>query len=132
MTKSTRFSNRYRRGLTLIEVVAGLALMATILVALLLLKTQFTHQLAASNERLRAVAAADSLLQDWWAAPATFPINKSGTIEIDRSLKWETHLVPNEAVSQLRARVVKLDILSEARVIASVQLMLPLEHRHAQ
>ena len=51
MTKSMRSCRTSRQGLTLIEVVAGLALMATILVAMLTLKTRFTQHLASSDRR---------------------------------------------------------------------------------
>jgi Tfp pilus assembly protein PilV len=121
-----------RQGLTLIEVVAGLALMATILVAMLVMKTRFTHQLAFSNQHLRAVAAADSLLEQWWADPAKFPINRSGAIPQYPGFDWQTNLVENDVVARLDSRVVRLDIVADAKVVTSVEVMLPQPHRHAK
>ena len=130
MTFSRKFPAR--TGLTLVEVVAGLALMATVLVAMLLLKTQFIHQLATSNSRLRSAAAADSLLDQWWANPTAFPINRSGTVSDFPGLEWQTHVVPTEVVEHLHARVIRLDIMSEAKIITSVELLLPKERRHSK
>jgi prepilin-type N-terminal cleavage/methylation domain-containing protein len=120
-----------RKGLTLIEVIAGLALMATLLVTMLLLKARFTHQLSDSDRKLRAVAAADALLEQWWANPEKFPINRAGSVTDSPGLNWQTHLVANDVVSKLDCRVVRLDILSGDSVVTSVELMLPPERQRA-
>ena len=130
MKTSTTSSNSHlvRRGLTLVEVVAGLALMATLLVAMLSLKTRFTHQLGKSNLQLRGVAAADSLLTAWWADTSSFPINQSGAVASYPGFNWRTNLVANKAVAHLDSKVVRLDITDNATVVTSVDVMLPLEN----
>ena len=82
-------------GLTLIEVVAALALMATLLVAVLTIRSGLTRRRASADRRLRAVAAADGLLTTWWADPTTFPVDRSGPVPADPALGWSTRVLPN-------------------------------------
>src|SRR3954469_13058968 len=96
-TSSRARKRASRRGLTLVEVVAGLALLATLLVAVLGTKARVTRQWAHANRRLEAIAAADKLLAAWWATPATFPRKSSGNVAGDAGLSWRTTPVGNEA-----------------------------------
>src|SRR5688500_12150631 len=92
-----------RAGLTLIEVVAGLALLSTRRVAHLTTRPTLTRQWATAQQRLRAVEAADALLTVWWQEPKTFPWRASGTVPDEPGLSWRTQLVPNEPVNRLAA-----------------------------
>ena len=51
--------------MTLVEVVAGLALLGSVLVALLLARAAYLRQWARADRQLQAVAAADELLTVW-------------------------------------------------------------------
>ena len=113
-----------RRGLTLIEVVAALALMATLLVAVLTIKAGLTRRRAVADRQLRAVAAADALLTAWWADPATFPVGRSGPVPAEPSLAWSTRPLPNAAAARLGGRVIRLDI-RDPGVVLSVDVLLP-------
>jgi len=113
-----------RRGLTLIEVVAALALMATLLVAVLTIKAGLARRRAAADRQLRAVAAADGLLTAWWADPPSFPVGRSGPVPTDPALAWSTRVLPNPPAARLGGRVVRLDIRDPA-VVLSVDVLLP-------
>jgi hypothetical protein len=134
-TSSRRRAQPHRRltrrsGLTLVEVVAGLALLATLLVAVLGTKARVTRQWAHANRKLEAVAAADRLLAAWWATPATFPRKNSGSVPGDAGLNWRTTPVGNDAVRPLGASVVRLEIVDERQpaaagaVLATVEVVL--------
>src|SRR5688500_5138483 len=111
---SGRCRARRRRAATLVEVVAGLALMATLLVALLLVHGRSTRQAAAAERRLQAVAAADALLAEWWPSPATFPRSSSGWVDRGGTdFSWRTRLVANGEAERLGAAVVRLEVLDE-------------------
>jgi type II secretory pathway pseudopilin PulG len=119
-----------RTGLTLVEVVAGLALLSTLLVAVLTTKARVTRQSAHAQRRLEAVAAADRLLAGWWRDVRAFPRDSSGEVAGNAGLAWRTRPVRNDAVNALTASVVRLEV-TEARderrrgtVLASVELVL--------
>src|SRR5687768_12235907 len=99
------------RGMTLIEVVAGLALMATLLVALLQAKVGHARQTNVAERKLAAVAIADRLLSEWWRAPEKFPIETTGRVRSDPRFAWRTALVPNPTTERLDMDVVRLEII---------------------
>ena len=121
-------SRRRRRGLTLVEVVAGLALLAALLVAVLTAKARATRQLASANRRLEAVAAADRLLVGWWQDPAHFPRHASGRVPGENGFAWRTSPVRNDTVNALAASVIRLEVLDERAkprsVLAFVEVVL--------
>jgi prepilin-type N-terminal cleavage/methylation domain-containing protein len=119
-----------RRGLTLVEVVAGLALLSTLLVAVLTTKARVTRQWSHAQRKLQAVAAADELLTQWWQRKEEFPRRSSGEVAGDAQLRWRTTPVRNEPLNDLRTSVIRLEILegrasrSSDDVLASVEVVL--------
>ena len=119
--------------MTLVEVVGGLGLLATLLVALLLAKARYTHQAAAADRRLQAVAAADALLAGWHQEPRSLVRAGSGVVVGGGEFSWRTEGVVNGSVAELGAAVVRLEILDERseaaadRVITSVEFVVDRE-----
>jgi hypothetical protein len=110
--------------MTLVEVIGGLALLATLLVALLLARGRFTHQAALADRRLAAIGAADALLTSWHQDPASLMRGGSGTIAGNDDLFWRTHIVDSPAVNQLDAQVVRLEILdNRQQILTSVEFV---------
>jgi prepilin-type N-terminal cleavage/methylation domain-containing protein len=99
-----------RRGMTLIEVVAGLALLATVLTLVFAARGHVARQQVRADRRLAAVAAADGLLADWWQRPAEFPRAGSGPVPGHPNLAWHTEVVRNAAVEALGTEVVRLAV----------------------
>ena len=117
--------------MTLVEVVASLALLASLLVGLLLAKARYTRQSALADRRLEAVRAADRLLSEWWADPARFPRRGAGRVDVVSNLAWQTSLVANPTLGELGAQVVRLQIiddrpggLTQGGVLATVEIVL--------
>lgn len=135
-TRPTRCSRCWRpAGLTLIEVIAAVVILGTILVGIVMAKSQHTRQAAATGRQNAAVRAADELIAGWWST-GNVPVGQSGPVESDASLTWRTSEVPNEAVARLGARVVRVEIRSASpagtpapdgadAAILAVELVLP-------
>lgn len=105
--------------------VAGLALLSTLLVAVLTTKARVTRQWADAQRRLDAAAAADRLLATWWQDVERFPRNSSGRVAGDGRMVWRTRQVRNDAVESLGASVVRLEVSDESRgVLAAVEVVL--------
>src|SRR3982751_5795038 len=102
-----------RRGMTLVEVVASLALLASLLVGLLLAKARYTRQSALADRRLEAVRAADRLVTEGWGGPTRFPRRGAGRIDGPNDLSWQTDLVANPALGELGAQVVRLEVIDD-------------------
>src|SRR4051794_8506660 len=86
---------RRRPAMTLVEVVAALALLGTLLAAVLVVRVRYARQSAAAERRLQAVAAADALLSAWHRDPRSLPRFGSGQVAGDAQLAWRTAVVPN-------------------------------------
>lgn len=119
-------------GLTLIEVVAAIAILGTILVGMVLAKSRHTHQLALAERRSEAATAADELLSRWWANGRNVPAEAEGEMPTDAKLKWTTRVMDNSAIDELEARVVRLEVrdagagAANAPSLVVVDMVLPL------
>lgn len=98
------------RGMTLIEVVAGLALLATVLVLVFSARDHVARQQVRADRRLAAVAAADALLADWMRSAETFPRASTGGVPGRPELIWTTRVVPNPPAEALGGQAVRLDV----------------------
>src|SRR5437667_12469498 len=65
-----KFAGARRAGVTLVEVLAGLLLLGTVLASALIARGRFLRQWAAADQRLAAAHAADAMLATWLGAPA--------------------------------------------------------------
>ncbi len=98
-------------GFTLIEVIAGLAILGSLLAATVLARVAYTRQWVKANQKLEAVAAADALLAQWWRAPEGLPVSGAGDVPGWEKLTWRTHELPDDAAASIGGRVVRLEIL---------------------
>ncbi len=115
--------------MTLVEVLAGLALLATLLVGVFITKGRAARQWSVAGERLRAVEAADALLSAWWHGPGELPRFAEGAVPGEAGLWWRTRAVRSQGVEALGAQVVRLEIVarreSQARPLVSVDVVVP-------
>lgn len=120
------------QGLTLIEVVAALAVLGTLLTAILMAEGRCRRQTAGARMRLAACRAVDGLLEQWWASSEKFPRDAEGEIEGQPKLHWKTAVVDNEAVERLGGQVVRLSVFGaeepwRERSLVTVDVVLPQE-----
>ncbi len=99
-----------RGGLTLIEVVAAIAILGTLLVVIVLAKSRHTRQLGQARQVAAAAAAADELIAGWWVRGPQIPINDSGRIEGHEHLIWRTHVAGGNALAKLDAEIIRVEI----------------------
>lgn len=118
------------RAMTLIEVVAGLALMASVLTGILAVKGRCVHQARVTERRQQAIAAADAMLSAWWADHHAFPVGRAGRLA-DSPIGWRLLRVPNPRAESLGAQVVRLEMTDASeesdRPCVSVEVLVPAE-----
>ncbi len=105
-----------RRGLTLIEVMASLAILGSLLVSLLMAKARSIQQWNAANRRIEATAAADGLLAEWWPKPSTLPRQATGKVAGTETLSWRTRVIEDQAMEGFGIEIVRLEIIDEQTV----------------
>ena len=138
--RSTTSSRRWRRrGHTLIEVLAALAILGTILVGVVLAKADLTRQLAHTQRLSAAVRATDELIATWWTSPRGVPVGETGLTGTEKPLAWRTCLAGNPTVESRGARVVRVEVREvdaepQVEPLVVVDLVLPdpaRERKHA-
>lgn len=102
----------YRKGLSLIEVLASLTLIAGAMTALLLAQSRSVRQLAATRRSAQTHDLAEALILQWRADPQ--PIApKEGRSDRDPRMRWVRAVTPFESggreLQEVRLRVFTLD-----------------------
>jgi hypothetical protein len=95
--------------MTLIEVVAGLVILGTILASLAIARGRFARQLAAADRTLAATRALDSLITEWMASSP--PVNRHGNLAGPRGLEWQTRTLQSREAEQLSAAVLRVEVI---------------------
>ena len=120
------------RGMTLIEVVVGLAILGSLLTTAVFAKARYTRQWNRANQQLEAIEMADALLTNWWTDPTTFPRSDTGEASNDPQLVWQTHTMSQVGLDESDGQVVRLEIHDRRtpdheEPLISVDLVLPVE-----
>lgn len=120
-----------RRGLTLVEVVAGLALLAALAVGGLLAFGAHQRQLRQSALRLEAATLADRLLTEWYAGSGYVPRPAWGVFPDAAGWRWHTRPVARGRIDDLEIETVRLEVFAAGNAHASqpavvVDLLAPL------
>jgi len=106
----TTSSPRWTPGLTLIEVVAALAILGTILVGIVLAQSRHAEQRVTAARKQVAVRAAERMLDTWWTDPAGVPHDGAGVVEGHPDLRWRIRLVAHDQIEALGGQVVRFTI----------------------
>ena len=110
-TRSRRCSTCLRRpGLTLLEVVASLTLLATLLVGTILAYGSHIDQVKAAQQRLQATQIAERLLVAWYETEAGVPPRDENVIEGTEGLRWRTMPLDVDDSNLFQARVIRFEI----------------------
>jgi type II secretion system protein I len=116
-----------QRGFTLLEVVLGLMLLATVLVTSLVALGRQRHVLRRAQDRQLAISLADSLLANWRQTPAGLPLRAAAPIAQQVGWWWKTEVVANRTLFGRTYPVVRLQIVERAATGASEVVLVSVE-----
>ena len=113
MPNSSTFGRRRRRdGLTLVEVVVSLALLATLAVGILIAYGSHQRQMRAAQRQLEAQQIADELLAGWYDSANVIPRDQFGAVSgREDSWWWRTTTVRQQRMGNSRFLIVRLDLM---------------------
>ncbi len=117
--------------MTLIEILAATVILSSMLAGIIIAKGRAERQFAHADRRRIAVAYADQLLAEWWAAAKAqskqrgsgevidmrwapgykadwIPVGEQGQIEGFEHIKWQTKYVDSTVAPKLFSRIVEL------------------------
>jgi prepilin-type N-terminal cleavage/methylation domain-containing protein len=124
--------HRYCRGFTLIEVVLGLVLLATLLVALMLAAARLRRLDRLAHDRQAATLVADHLLAGWLDSATGIPVASVGPIAGRPDWVWRTTLIRNQLIFGVPTAIVRLDVTSApaGTVLVSLQVAVRIAASH--
>ena len=97
-----------RRAMTLVEVIAGIALLGTVLAVTVLSHGRLLRQHQRAQTKLQAVAAVDQLLSQWYAHGETVPAQSSGKLPGSPVVVWKTQRGRTQTSGAISVEVVEL------------------------
>jgi type II secretory pathway pseudopilin PulG len=116
--------------MTLVEVVAGLALLAAVLGGILTAKSRCARQSRQAIQRQQAIQAADEMMSLWWQDVKGFPRQGSGAVPLHPGLDWRILPVRNPQAEAFGGEVVRLEIKGDASnrsPLIALEVVLPAE-----
>jgi len=99
-------------GATLIEAVAGIALMGTLLVSMLVAGGRMQKQSRRAELRQTGCRIADSLIASWYVGAEKVPRNGSGEVPGHKGWRWRTALRTSRTAEPLGAEVVRVALFA--------------------
>lgn len=119
--------------MTLVEVLAGLALLAALFGGTVAVKSRCARQARITAERRDAIRAADELLSAWWIDTDTLPRAGGGDVPGHPRLIWKTRPVGNTAAEALGGQVIRLEVTdssSDAQPLTAVEFVVRAQVKH--
>jgi Tfp pilus assembly protein PilV len=117
-----------RRGATLIEVLAGLVILGTLLVSVTMARGRFLRQWAEADHRIVAAHETDQLIETWLTESSrNVPVSSQGATDDSDHHPWQTRVMPSPAAASVGAIVVRLQVFersSEETPLSSVDFLL--------
>ena len=111
--------SRYGRGVTLVEVLAGLVVLGTILAAVAVARGRFLRQTAVAEQRIAAAAALEPLLSEWLAAPVgSLRVPDEGELPGVEGMYWRRGWEGEDP--KLGAVVMRVEVLARGRTAGAV------------
>ena len=107
----TNWQADVRAAFTLLELVVGMALLATLLVSVLLATAKHKRLIQLAADRHEAVRLADDLLANWYSSADGVPLNARGLVHNRSGWYWRTMAHTNQVLFGVSAPQVKLEIV---------------------
>jgi type II secretory pathway component PulJ len=101
---------------TLIEVIASLMLLSTLLVAILIANQRHVQQIRSARERLVAIAAVEAIFGEWTAKDQWGATARDGPVKDHPEFTWRWQLRESPELSQFGAAIGRLEIVSKEGV----------------
>lgn len=120
-------SSPHSPGFTLLEVLAALVVLGTLMTGAMLAKSRYARQTALAERKLEAIRSVDDLLQGWWGEHPDVPQAGHGTLA-GGAMTWQTR---TQAIDKYR-KITRLDVFDSPRrsgdePLVSVELLMARE-----
>src|SRR5256885_8742802 len=103
------------RAATLIEALAGLVVLGTLLVSITIARGRFVRQRGVAEQKIAAAAAVDAMVSKWMAGSGSaIPLSDAGPLDGLPNHTWRTRVIENK--SDLNASIIRLEVISKSNI----------------
>jgi hypothetical protein len=96
-------------GLTLVEAVAGIAILGAMLAAVLVATSRLRVQDARAARQIEACGIADAMLMEFWKKPEEFPRRGSGRVPGGSDWRWRASVAPSNDANEISGELVAVE-----------------------
>jgi hypothetical protein len=116
---------------TLIEVIAGLVVLAVLVCAVTLARGRFMRQWETAQRRTQAAEAVDRMLAGWMGGEGndSIPVPARGSLAGVEGCAWRTEWVANPGAARLGAGVVRVEVVEAGKRVLAIDVMKHLRGR---
>ena len=111
-----------RKALTLVESLAGTALLGTLLASIMVAGANFTLQAAKAQRRVEACRLAQEFMQENWGKRSELAAAGEGPIPRHDGWRWRARVTDKVPADDLRIKVLSLEFLGPQDEMPSAQL----------
>jgi hypothetical protein len=105
--------------MTLIELLAGLVVLGTVLASVTIARGRFLRQWSDAERRIQATRAADELMAHWHSGVVeSIPVPASGPLPGMKQHVWRTSPRRDPAVEAMGASIVRLEVFDRAETVS--------------
>jgi prepilin-type N-terminal cleavage/methylation domain-containing protein len=129
--RSTPFSRKSRPGVTLIEIIVGLVILAVLISSMIVARGRFLRQWSDGQRKIQAAAAVDRMLAAWIGGEGedSIPVPAQGALEDVEGCTWRTSLLNEPSATRLGAAVVRLEVLQDRKRLLQLDLLKQIQGR---
>lgn len=131
MNRFGPFSRRFRSGVTLIEIVVGLVVLAVLVSSVTVARGRFMRQWSETERKLQAAKAVDRMLAGWigGAGADSIPVPGAGNLDGVEGCIWRTNWVNDPSATRMGAGVVRVEVLDGGKRVLVVDVLKHLRTR---
>ena len=111
--------------MTLIEVIAGLVVLAVLVSAVALARGRALGQWGTAQRNSRAAAAVDRMVAGWFGGETgeSIPVPSQGALAGAENCTWRTSVVRDPSAARVGCVVVRLEVNERGRRVLNVDLL---------
>ncbi len=127
--KQRTFWQPKSKALTLVEVLAAMAILGSLLTGIVLAQGKLSIQSRRTMQTREACQLAEGLLSLWWEDEVIIPRNSSGEIGEPAGWRWQTFVYYSDQADDLGAEVMRLNLFGpgthENKPTLSIEVLVP-------
>ncbi len=106
---------KFRKGMTLVEVVAAIMLLTVLMVGIVSAFSTHRDQIELAQETVAAIQVADIVLDEWYNNAEPIPLNQSGRLDSYPNLAWQTSVTQQAVLAGVDVFHVEFQVYSQIR-----------------